>query len=152
MRSKSTIALVVVIACIAGFFMVSGCIRIGTYYWSGWTSRQVIVAVFDGHSKIPVSGAVVTLVQEESEMGKEVNLEAMTGPDGVAELSVRFPAGGQKKLWGEQGNFGLCGTLKITAERYSTLTEPLSSLTGKETLPIRNKSAIQVRVNLTRRE
>ncbi len=152
MGNKSTIVVAAIIS-IGVVIIVGGCI--GPMYWDGYTSRQVVVTVFDENTNDPIPNAAITLEQRHhstlsKNLSKESTLNATTGPDGIGKLYVHFPASGKDTLFMlmREGNFGIRGTLEVTAKEYSTLTEPLSSLVGKNSFPIGNKSAIHVRVNL----
>jgi hypothetical protein len=155
LNGKCRITLIAAIICMAFFLVLSGCIGwIGPAHWDGWVGREIVVTVFDENSTDSISGATVTLqhLHRINNSQKESKLNATTGPDGVAKLFAFFPGGGKKEFLTEDGAFSLVGTLEVAAEEYSTLTEPLSSLVGKKIIPIGNKSAIHVRVNLTKKE
>jgi hypothetical protein len=151
MRNISTIGVSAAVICMAIFVAVSGCI--GPAHWDGWTGREIVVTVFDGKFNTPISNAMISLQSEDlpANPPKELKVNATTGPDGIGKLFVLFGASGKKHLLTEQGSFRVEGSfLKVTAEGYSTLTDPLSSLVGKERIPIGDKSAILIRVNLTK--
>jgi hypothetical protein len=151
MRNKSTIAVSTVIACMSIIISSGGCI--GTAHWDGWTGRQVIVTVLDSNTNEPIKNADIAFqpLHSPKNQSEKYIPKAKTGPDGVGKLYVFFGASGKKTLLGSQGRFGIHGNLEVAADKYSTLTKPLSSLSGKERIDIRNKSAIQVRVNFTRK-
>ena len=152
MRNRSTIAVSTMIACISIIISAGGCI--GSAHWDGYTGRQVIVTVLDSNTNEPIKNADIVFqpLHSPKNQSEKYILKAKTGPDGVGKLYVFFEASGKKTLLGNHGRFGTRGNLEVAAEKYSTLKEPLSSLSGKELIDIGNKSAIQVRVNLTRKQ
>ena len=154
MGRKSIITFFVTVGCMAFFLIISGCIG-GSAYWDGWVGREVVVTVLDENTTNPISGATVTLedLHLPKNPGKELKVNAITGPDGIARLFALFAGGGERYLFlSDHGHFGLWGTLKVTTDEYATLTETLSSLVGKRRISTGDKSAINVRVYLTRKE
>ena len=63
-----------------------------------------------------------------------------------------FEGGGRQCLFTSKDSFRISGVLNVSAEGYSTLTEPLASLVGKDFITERKRSAIHVRVNLTKKD
>ena len=151
MKNRSTIAAgSAIVFAILGIFAV-GCM--GPMHWDGWTSRQIVVTVFDENNN-PLPNATITLEQPGASLprnpSKEFIRTATTGSDGIGKLFVCFPAGGKKTLFTliQEGSFGINGTLKVAAKDHSTFVKPLSVLVGKDNFPIGNKSAIHVRATL----
>lgn len=152
MKGKSIIISFVAIIGMNFIFSLNGCIA--PAHWRGWIERKVVVAVFDEESKNPISKATVTLHQADlpKSLLQKSTVSTESGSDGVAEFNTYFGAGGRKFLLSDEGKFGINGVLKLTAEGYLSRMEELSSLAGVDSLPIANKLAIHVRVNLIRKD
>ena len=152
--SKSRILVLILVT---GLILnTSGCLY-EEQYWRGWVKRPVFVSVIDKSSNQPIPAAMVELIPstdlEKRAKGQGLKYTAVSNNDGLAELTVEFPAGGKHYILlfhriKEKGSFDLNGELRMAADGYRHFEESLVSLTGQRSLPTKNKLPIRITAHL----
>jgi hypothetical protein len=98
-------------------------------------SRQadLIFRVVDKSTGQPLEGARVTISNPFEDRSPVESASSVAGPDGLARLSDRFDAYGERNVFQEIGAFSTWGRwLEISANGYQTARIPLTDVLGPE--------------------
>jgi len=145
--------------------------------WDGFASRQITV-IAQASDGSPIPGALITfrdrwydfipsiplapLTEEERQNWQEEQQNWQSQhfrsghakADGSFTFKGRFPAGGKRTLFWDNGRFWLEGIISIQAEGYQTLESPLSKLVERNSIPVwkHRRKPITVRCSLKKKE
>lgn len=145
--------------------------------WDGFASRQITV-IAQASDGSPIPGAMITfrdrwydflpsiplapLTEEERQSWQEEqqnwqrqhSVSGHAEADGSFTFKGRFPAGGKRTMFWDNGRFWLEGIISIQAEEYETLESPLSKLVRQNSIPIwkHRRKPITVQCSLKKKE